>query len=400
MDPFPTTRLLNDETLKEIEESLNPEHSAETSFFRNLRNSRNTYTKVNAVYSLSVFRPELWSDKRLAEFFLPEARCNIAVAAARAKSIEARSVSPNDTQSSLRQQLWGMIPNLHFCFTRPVFAAIKNAKGISAQMSVTNQAISYLETLDTVTLNKFLDGDRGFLRRALRYRECSHGLVDGHASLSIWDNVCELSDVQFADDDTPLDARIVERMLQHKSVDGSRIDISQYDFEVCNDNLGERALNLSEFPRLLLWSDECFDSPAALPCIEFHENCGFPLFWVRPQRLANSHNALRREIGHYTIVDCSEPRTQWDWNDAVGNKPRFEGFDSDRMAWIWGQHPPTPLTRRRNCIDEFNYLLRRPDVMFAVDAWAMRKLNKWDILLKHLDSISTQDWLDGRVAMD
>ena len=105
----------------------------EAELFERLRQERSVHKNIRAMYSLSVFGPELWTDTRHAEFFLPEARRNIARAAALAKSLEARYQSIDNTAIKVKFQeiLSSGTPNLLFRFSSPLYHAPMSAVPIS-----------------------------------------------------------------------------------------------------------------------------------------------------------------------------------------------------------------------------------------------------------------------------
>ena len=201
------------------------------------------------------------------------------------------------------------------------------------------------------------------------------------------------------DDTESLDIGFANLLLTRVSLEDMRLDLGRpYDFvpQKVNDKLA--VSKLAEFPRILLWRAEDFDSPVAIQTIEFHENCAFPLFWLRPDALVSAGRRTEREyIGHFTIVDSSRKDVLSCWNDAKGNippKPRG-GIQPNEVKSLWHDAPPRALEGDPHFIDEFVHLLRRPDIMFAADAWAMRKMgaDTWNKLIGHLKAIDVLGWM-------
>jgi hypothetical protein len=148
--------------------------------------------------------------------------------------------------------------------------------------------------------------------------------------------------------------------------------------------------------------------------LEFHEHCGFPLFWLDPDRLktrdARKQEAgqCRRLIGHDTVFALSNRNDERltrgiaVWSDELGEDPdrtmqKESGFAQSRVGWIWRDAQPRKLSPDAPLIDEFTALLSRPDILFAADVWAMRQLGNeaWRDLQMHLDKIDLSDWYES-----
>lgn len=395
------------EKLTELERNTGiRDASTEADFFERLRQLRRDHKNIRAMYSLSVFGPELWNDKRLAEYFLPEARRNIARAAALAKSLEARyqqKIGEVELKGKFQEILKSGIPNLLFCFSSPLYSAVRCAKNISKDLGITS---ALRAALTTRQLQDLQARDRDFIKRTLRDVSGNVSCTDKSDSLSIWDNVCSVPGTAFAigvgDDDTePIDIAVATSLLSRISLEDMRLDLDRpYKFVPQKVNDEVAVSKLAEFPRILLWRAEDFDSAAAIETIEFHENCAFPLFWIRPEALVNAgrQKKLRQHIGHFTIIDANKKEVSSRWNDDRGNTPPEpkSAFDPSWVGSLWHDAPPRALEGNPHFIDEFVHLLRRPDIMFAADAWAMRKMgtDTWKKLIEHLGSIDVSAWMD------
>lgn len=400
-----STMVMNRDRVLELERLAGVgDAPSEAGFFRQLRALRETYKNIRGMYSLSVFPPELWSDKRLAEFFLPEARRNIARAAALAKSLEVKCHNATDSavRSRVREIIKSGTPNLLFRFSRTVHEAIQSARAISETLQVSNLVREALDARDVQNLN---DRDLNFIKRTLARTEGHTGCVDKSCSFSIWDNVCSVAGIDLDNDfwegDLDTEATVgMSSLLDRVSVEDMRFNLYDppYSFDPASVISSAARSQLAEFPRILLWTERDLDSPSAIECIEFHENCAFPLYWIRPDALKNRSGTVRRYIGHFSIVDAAITEVFGRWNDEKGNEPegRPDEFYPDKVKWLWHEAPPFALLSYPSFIDEFLHLLRRPDIMFAADAWAMRKIgnNAWAKLGNHLDSIKLTAWND------
>ncbi|MGH8488881.1 MAG: metallophosphoesterase family protein [Gammaproteobacteria bacterium] len=394
--------VLNNDKLPELEREAGISATFEGAFFGRLRDMRNDHKNIRAMYSLSVFPAELWSEKRLAEFFLPEARRNIARAAALAKSLETRYQNvPNATlRDKLRQIVTSGTPNLLFRFSRPVHEAIRSAKSISEGLGITTliRAAATGGQLPELHIR-----DRTFIERNSARTTINTGCADKSDSLSIWDNVCSVGGIDFESEAceaeiAAMDIEGITSLLNRVSVEDMRFNLFDppYGFEPKQTNNPTAISKLAEFPRILLWKGEDFDSEEAIECIEFHENCAFPLFWIRPEMLRGTKGE-RKYIGHFTIVDANRAGVSSRWNDAQGDEPgEPTGWNPNKVKSLWDNAPPHCLRDEPNLIDEFVHLLKRPDIMFAADAWAMRKMgaSKWDALINHLNLIDLTAWMN------
>lgn len=353
-------------------------------FFRELHLTRQTRQDIRAMYSLSVFPPKLWTEKRLAEFFLPEANRNIAHAVSWAKSIEARLAGRND---HFKARLIGGKPSLHFRFSRPLCSAIQ-----FANRSAYNAAIGG-DIAEAFKLKVFPKNSQGDREKAFLQRCGCHLSAGGYSqSLSVWGNAAKLEDFDLDTQELETISTEVENGLydlhqKRLTIDNlplsfselkyrPRANISDIDQQIIKNQL-------FEFPRILLWEPEMFLRPDAIQCIEFHEYCGFPLFWIDPARLGTRYHE-----GHYNLFAraLDEPRYCYyaARNNEVGliNPPRddseFDPNSTDPLWSMWRGSLPNGLSRTSSFVAEFAWFLERPDICFAVDAWAARRFLQED----------------------
>lgn len=398
--------------------ALARDFKADEEFFNNLSKVRANFHDIRAMYSLSVFSAKQWDLKRLADIFLPDARRNISRAAVLADGVyDHESRGPDETRTWLRTQtptVSGMrarvrsgAPNLHFHFSTPVCAAIKNANEIASSVPVT-------ETVRRVSKQhgEQLFGESGarFVRRRLgapidgAADESNAKHADAHGSLSVWDNVPIITRDHAPEQDHFTQAsrgasHIVEEMfvsLSELSWTPKFVDDPKESDQVALQT------RLLEFVRILVWDEAEFDSDEAVHCIDFHENCAFPLFWLRPDALPN-----RERIGHFTLfarhrsdAERTGPEegdlvvSDEQWNDREGRHPLHQfgsDFATSKLKQIWRGKPPREIVNSTRHINEFVYLLQRGDLMFAADAWAIKKVggDAWQALLRTLEERRT-----------
>jgi hypothetical protein len=389
----------DDSKLKQIAQIINPEDTIadntsekETEFFSLLRRQLRSVCKdIRAMYSLSVFPPKLWNDKQLAEFFLPEARKNIASAVALAKHLQARQVSDlaGETQEKLKKQLHSCLPDFHFRFSPPLYFAIKNAKCISKLLKITENLKNSKNNLN------LSDREKDFVENAL-----DGNVENTFYSLSIWDNIKNISEVKFHEsnpEELVIEKEIAEKLLKRTSVDGMHVSISKHSFIPKGQTNFEGIAHILEFPRILLWNENDLDDSGAIQCIQFHENCAFPLFWLLPDSLKDKKNTKRRFIGHFSILDSKQENAVARWNDEYGGTPIKSDpslGEQTNVGFIWNSNPPQKISHNSiHYIDEFVHLLNHPNIMFAADAWAVRKMGEyyWEKLKEYLESEENQE---------
>ena len=351
----------------------------ENQHWDNVNNIKRNLINIRAIYSLAVFPPKVWNSKRLTEFFLPEGIANMMNAVTLANSV------PN-IETDLAS------PSLLFRFTRPVFYAIKNALEISKGFDVAGKIRSrYDEVLGSPTnpvqkeLRRFLN--KLTFNNSLDLQDVGHSL-----SLSVWDNATSGNGKS--------GNNVKTKGAYPNPLSGTNIHFELNDYELSNslkeDLSKARVHEVMEFPRILIWEISDFLQPEAAQCITFHEECGFPLFWLRPSSLQYNGN-LRQKYGHMTVYsthrsdagsitveEASRPKDLY--NDIKGDNEISN--NSELMLQIWNEDARPPgLLGDSTALDEYKILLGRKDLIFAVDAWAMIVMGFKDELKTHLDNL-------------
>jgi hypothetical protein len=396
------------------EHSLHLDDPTAESFYGELRQTRDVFQSIYAIYSISVFEPKLWGERRFAEFFLPEARYNLARAAAIAKSLEAeiaaaKNQDPNSPQAEVGAKFQGFIhgavPGLHFRFSQPIFNGVQQSNRSAERLRVGSRFSSDDGNLDEALVQKLI-GDRprdvqnrefNFFVRTLKGPRHAprQEPINKHDSLSIWDNAASINNLELDDPSIPnippaaMD-EIAAKLLSRPFYEGISLSISP----VCGfvprkpqpDRQETEYKQLQEFPRIVLWTMKDFRQPQALECIEFHEYCGFPLFWLNPDRLTGPHHQIRKRYGHFSILGRTADRSvdhRARPNDEDGRILELkEMADSDDSLAgvtevIWGKsNVPIDLSTDADHIDEFMHLVQRADIMFAADVWAISRLGE------------------------
>jgi hypothetical protein len=239
--------------------------------------------------------------------------------------------------------------------------------------------------------------------------------VNRHDSVSVWDNATTVDGLVLDNEDAPnipeeKAREAAQKLLTRPFYEGIHLSLSSIaNFEPTKPGRNTDLRNyqqLFEFPRIVLWTKEHFMQPQALECIEFHEYCGFPLFWLDSKRLKGPQNRSREMFGHYTILGSTSDREMEHRgipNDAKGKRPNLSDFGNSHMGGMteafWGPHNvPDTLNPDADHIDEFMYLMLRPEIMFAADVWAIARLGQqaWNELEIFLDSITPPS--EGPVA--
>ncbi len=402
---------------REIENLISPDKK-ETDFFGRVRTLRSEFKDIRALYSLCVFEPKLWNEKRLAEFFLPEAKRSIGRAAALAKSLEYKL---SKVDAAIEKKLKSGIPALHFLFSIPLYQAIQTAKENSRKLNVTSRLCAEIKERPD-QLKKRIGGQAyEYLQRCLIK---SHGMMheDTHYSLSIWDNVRIIKDLDIIDPNDPGEENLnlkevdnVVRLLSAPNGSDMNVSISPLNWTPIEkfgnaSDITHPVSKLLEFPRILLWDDDQFREEQAFMCIEFHENCAFPLFWLRPNNLLGEKEKTARRIGYFLIFaryhadeEWTDPveEVDWVWNMPDGSVPEFKPTHRvrvNKVRWIWKNKPPASLKFNPTLVDEFMLLLNRPDIMFAADAWAMWALGNqtWNELIQHINNVPIKEWFESK----
>jgi hypothetical protein len=149
---------------------------------------------------------------------------------------------------------------------------------------------------------------------------------------------------------------------------------------------GHNSPETLEIARIVIWPPDYFQNPDAGRLIELHEDCLIPLFWLSPEKLVSSRDREgnrqpRKRWGYDLIYARKYPgradpefplRHVNDENGAVAIPTQSLGRD----AWandLWGVNGAPAYFRKHEAhlSAEFSVLLRRSDILFAVDAYAL-----------------------------
>ena len=349
------------------------------------------HKEIRAIYSLSVFPPEKWGAEKLTEFFLSFGKINIARAVAMAKKIEHDFVGKNTGKNEMvpvERRLQAGCPSLHFVFSPPLYKAIQLAQDNAEAMNVAE----FVRKWKKDTGNKSL-----ITLEARQFLDKASSSIDSANSISIWDNAGpdQVSDLEV----NKLDSNEI------LTFDNMNVTIQSLE-ETPNHQYNDSPKwlpNLFEFPRILLWEHEDFKRPEAIQCIIFHEECGLPLFWIKPSLLKTFGNngekkGSRKKIGYVSIFSRFYSRgkdtVEADdlWNLDTGEEPDSNIQESKKndnaekpMMKIWEEDGkwPSELSFGSTLVDEYFLLLQRKDIMFAADVWAM--INMGEHTRKMLD---------------
>jgi hypothetical protein len=400
--------------LERYERCLRLEDPTAESFYGEFRQTRDVFQSIYAIYSVSVFEPRLWGEQRFAEFFLPEARHNLARAAAVAKSLEAELAltaglssagGVDDLCKYFKKLIHGSFPGLHFRFSHPVFSGVQQANRnaeklkIGSRFSNTNGNVneSFVRGLLRNRPRDVKNREYNFFARTLKgpRHALSQQPRNMHDSLSVWDNATTISNLKLDDPEVPNVPNsemqeVAEKLLSRPFYEGIYLSVSAisgfHPLKPQDSKHEGEYMQLQEFPRIVLWTREQFFQPQAIECIEFHEHSGFPLFWINPERLNGRSGVKRKKYGHYSILGCArgEPVVHKDnVNDELGHKATKEdivGDDEDIAGVteaIWGRlNMPKGLMPHADPINEFMHLVQRRDIMFAADVWAILRLGE------------------------
>jgi 3',5'-cyclic AMP phosphodiesterase CpdA len=170
-----------------------------------------------------------------------------------------------------------------------------------------------------------------------------------------------------------------------------------------------------EIARVAIWPSHFFDTEDASRVIEFHEDCLVPLFWLDPKRLLSATGTPRKHWGYILIYArkhrdpdaageqfAPQRRALRYINDSEGVNPiqhfgqgKVDSYAND----LWGPNGAPAHYRRNNTYlsAEFSTLLRRPDILFAIDAYALHRAGALVELGSSLNQIhrGCQAWLAG-----
>jgi hypothetical protein len=315
---------------------------AKTGHFERVRKSlelcQQVPNNIAAMYSVAVLNPSFWWQ---------------AESVFRRLSVEnlARAASRNSTPRTT--------PTFLFRFSKPLLQAIKTSRSNGRVLSVAAN----------------LRGREGELGPGGAFGLNANPSNSG--SVSTWE----------VDDYKTGEKSLTRRIL----LEPTNQEIS---YRLSNWTKG-RSPDTLEIARIAIWPATFFDSDAACRVIQFHEDCLVPLFWLDPERLVsrpdkNGKRVQRASWGYILIyarkyrdlpggeVFVKRRRPLTFINDKEGLVPTHaserpgspDAYDTD----LWGSGAPAHYRKNNLYLAaEFSALLRRPDIMFAIDAYGMHR---------------------------
>lgn len=294
---------------------------------------------IAALYSIAVLPPSHWwqGESAFRRLFIE----NVGRAASRS---EAREPTPV----------------FSFSFSKPLVEAINRARANA-------QALKIM---------KYLRDRREQLFNLGRWCESRLDLnVNSESSMSVW----ELEDY-------PQTNESLTRRILVKSTN-NEIAHTVPEWDCCNSR------ETLEIARIAIWPAEYFEYPDAGRLIELHEDCLVPLFWLNPTKLMSSPDKTgkrgQRKQWGYDLIYARQYRNREGAiaqvldlprryiNDKKGESPVLDKSPG-REAYandLWGDNGAPAYFRQyeSRLSAEFSVLLRRPDILFAIDAYAMRR---------------------------
>ena len=138
-----------------------------------------------------------------------------------------------------------------------------------------------------------------------------------------------------------------------------------------------------------MWPSNWLRRESALEIIRFHEDNYIPLFWLSPDEVTDSDSEdeenfdIREEVGYLHITGVKKHKKSENKSEAIflidkfGKKPdrnMSSGGDHDATSRIWSIKSDDLLNtqvspRCQSIEDDFSFLLERPSLLFAADAW-------------------------------
>jgi 3',5'-cyclic AMP phosphodiesterase CpdA len=309
---------------------------------------RRTHT-IHGLYSMTVLPPAAWWANQLTRRFRPAFLEHMNHAIRRGAILKTgRSVA-----------LFRLSTSLHAAVTQALFGAAKIRVAGRVRENLANDDFTHEERVwigeSLEALNASLAGD----------------------SLSVWGR-----NATFIPYDEKIAEPVSEGSFMHTVVEGDAWDIPVDDEAAGIRNQDESNFELA---RIAYWPIEDFDTDYALRVIEFHEDFHVPFFWLDPRFLLGRTNRPRKPIGTFVVCDKGPEKDtiQCYWNNIRGEAPKdrdvYETIpgDDSKAAQFWGSDSyPKILSNCPNSgSSEMRALLRRPDILFASDAWALCKTN-------------------------
>ncbi|GAB5561918.1 MAG: hypothetical protein SynsKO_35650 [Synoicihabitans sp.] len=270
------------------------------------------------------------------------------------------------------------IPTLYYTFSRSLCTGIGFAKYASRSIKVSTLVADYLgggalEISDEIRYLKSLVAGPG-----------GKPLSSTHDSLSIWDNKKRKTELR----EVPYGSSQTIGIKNHKFDPRSH-----FGDEVNRKNISR----LNESCRVLIWPLDEFDGEAAFRIVRLHEMMKVPLLWLDPDYLLSKNGNKRKEVGHFTILPAgAETHSRSNLTNVYGEHPREDELYcapwGDRVNnlgdCLWGgdlEVPDSLPSEGCDALSEFQALVVRPDIMFAVDVWALCQLQRKNVVREYLE---------------
>lgn len=318
--------------------------------------------KVRAMYALSAFEPGYWLSSKLMGFLLP---------------LGVKNMQMHLGSGAKAPFAGGHVP-IKFKFSKPLVAAIKRAAS-NALLVNRSKNSSWAKALA-----RNLKVDCNY-RQAYDFVTARvAGFEAGVCQMSVFGQAVS----EKADFITPLGCRATQLEVSKSA----RRPFARFSGD--QKEATHEVKKIFEFPRIVMWEPDEFMRPSTLDIIDFHENLGFPLFWIDPSLLVSKAGKRRERIGSVSILS-------YDFNDSGDQQvsEHLHKSDGARLSKdefverVWHEANPFlwPLDkremglengefitlRRSDCVlHEFIWMLGHPAICFAADAWAAAYLGE------------------------
>tara|TARA_R110002049_G_scaffold145401_1_gene307744 strand:- start:61 stop:2313 length:2253 start_codon:yes stop_codon:yes gene_type:complete len=344
---------------------------------------------IYAAHTVSVLHPEQWWANKLTSLYRRLFAQHLLMASKRAPA----SQRPKH----------GGYP-LNFQFTTEVDLAIDRSLRAAEELNV------LFSVKEALSGNSLTYEEEKFVRDAISAFPDHSSSLSAKSSLSLWDNI------------VPLDAMSPPREVKENlSCSSGSFSVTReppkadFDFDFTSGGRSESRSDCLEIVRIALWNREWLDSSYAMSVIKFHEDFGVPFFWLDPTRLKNQQGFLRKNYGLMILYATDEEvngkifqtrKPHVSYHDVNGQPLNFQHplyeervSGGDYMSGpLWGPGlGPVEYGPRDFGNKEFSLLLRRPDLMFAADAWILTRVGKSNDIDRRVKSMgeSIDLWLRG-----
>jgi 3',5'-cyclic AMP phosphodiesterase CpdA len=309
--------------------------------------------RILGLYSVTVLPPAAWWANQLTRRFRGAFLENINRAIHRGASLRQRR------------------PTAFFQLSESLHAAVTQALSSAESLGVVQRLRSEMSAEE----DKFAHEERDFITESL---EAAGGNL-AVSSLSAWGRNVSM---------TPNDDKISERWGD-SNVLHTLFEKGPWDIPRSGDlNDIRRPEDSFELARILYWPLEDFDSGYALRVIEFHEDFHVPLFWLSPEWLRGRLGEPRKAIGTFLICEKGPTTVKSITypSNIRGEAPtEHDVYPADKpndakaiQFWGAGAYPKVLHDSPNSGTLEMRALLRRPDILFASDVWALRKMHRGD----------------------